>query len=184
VLKFWEAVTPGRTWRCGVVNFKATQKTPTKEEVIFLFWRKWQICRQPDSIKCVKTLYYYYYYTIWMSVATGLFFLLLLLNQRWSPPFRLQASHCSTFRTLCDIIIIIIIIINFSQGAKWKKKLWSANAYIHRQLKCFARVNLLKPTGHVMHQQFNIQQLYTLPTLYLCVLYLSENKQRLVPLTA
>jgi hypothetical protein len=43
---------------------------------------------------------------------------------------------------------------------------------------------LLKPTGHVMHQQFNIQQLYVLPTLYLCVLYLSENKQRLVPLTA
>jgi len=44
--------------------------------------------------------------------------------------------------------------------------------------------NLLKPTGHVMHHQFNIQQLYALPTLYLCVLYLSENKQWLVPLTA
>ena len=45
-------------------------------------------------------------------------------------------------------------------------------------------INLLKPTGHVMHQQFNIQQLYVLPTLYLRVLYLSENKQRPVPLTA
>ena len=45
-------------------------------------------------------------------------------------------------------------------------------------------INLLKPTGHVMHQQFNIQQLYVLLTLYLFVLYLSENKQRLVPLTA
>ena len=44
--------------------------------------------------------------------------------------------------------------------------------------------NLLKPTGYVMHQQFNIQQLYVLPTLYLCVLYLSEDKQRLVPITA
>jgi hypothetical protein len=44
--------------------------------------------------------------------------------------------------------------------------------------------NLLKPPGCVMHQQFNTQQLYVLPTLYLCVLYLSENKQRLVPLTA
>jgi len=31
-----------------------------------------------------------------------------------------------------------------------------------------------------MHQQFNIQQLYALLTLYLCVLYLSENKQPLV----
>ena len=47
-----------------------------------------------------------------------------------------------------------------------------------------ALFNILKPTGYVMHQQFNIQQLYVLPTLYLCVLYLSENKQRLVPLTA
>ena len=33
------------------------------------------------------------------------------------------------------------------------------------------------PTGNVMHHQFNIQQLYALPTLYLWVLYLSENKQ-------
>ena len=45
-------------------------------------------------------------------------------------------------------------------------------------------INLSKPTGYVKRQQFNIQQLYVLPTLYLCVLYLSENKQRLVPLTA
>ena len=47
-----------------------------------------------------------------------------------------------------------------------------------------SRLTLLNPPGHVMHQQFNIQQLYVLPTLYLCVLYLSENKQRLVALTA
>ena len=45
-------------------------------------------------------------------------------------------------------------------------------------------LNHLKPTCYVMHHHFNIQQLYALPTLYLCVLYLSENKQRLVPLTA
>jgi len=30
-----------------------------------------------------------------------------------------------------------------------------------------------------MHQQFDIQQLYALPTLYLCVLYLSQNKRDL-----
>ena len=54
----------------------------------------------------------------------------------------------------------------------------------HNSIKLLGLVvNLLKPTGHVMHQQFNIQQPYVLPTLYLCVLYLSENKQRLVPLT-
>ena len=44
-------------------------------------------------------------------------------------------------------------------------------------------INLLKTSPYVMHQQFNIQQLHALPTLYLCVLYLSENKQRLVTLT-
>ena len=41
------------------------------------------------------------------------------------------------------------------------------------------QVNLLNPTGHVMHQQFKIQQLYVLPKMYLCVLYLSENKSNL-----
>jgi hypothetical protein len=44
-------------------------------------------------------------------------------------------------------------------------------------------LKLLEPTGHVMHLQCNIQQLYALSALYLDVLYLSENKQRLVPLT-
>jgi hypothetical protein len=60
---------------------------------------------------------------------------------------------------------------------KWKKK------YSEHSVSSYS-LNLLKPTGYVMHQQFNIQQLYVLPTLYLCVLYLSENKQRLVSLTA
>jgi len=56
-----------------------------------------------------------------MSLVTGLFFMVILLNQRWSPPLRLQASYCSTFRIMCDVpsiavfcsefIIIIIIVI-------------------------------------------------------------------------
>jgi len=44
--------------------------------------------------------------------------------------------------------------------------------------------NFLNPTGYMTHHQFNIQHLYALPTLYLCVLCLSENKQRLMALTA
>jgi hypothetical protein len=38
-------------------------------------------------------------------------------------------------------------------------------------------VNPLKPAGYVMHHQFNIQQLYSLPTLYLYVFctYLRTN---------
>ena len=52
------------------------------------------------------------------------------------------------------------------------------------KIKHIQVINLLNPTGHVMHQQFNIQQLYVLPTLHLFVLYLSENRQRLVSHTA
>jgi len=60
------------------------------------------------------------------------------------------------------------------------------NAFVCLSYTCKYKVlfSLLKPTGYMMHQQFNIQQLYVLPTLYLFVLYLSENKQRIVPLTA
>jgi len=43
-----------------------------------------------------------------MSLVTGLFFLVLLLNQRWSPPLRLQTSHCSTFRIMCDVPSIAV----------------------------------------------------------------------------
>ena len=43
-----------------------------------------------------------------MSLVTGLFFPVLLLNQRWSPPLRLQASHCSTFRIMCDVPSIAV----------------------------------------------------------------------------
>ena len=35
----------------------------------------------------------------------------ILLNQQWSPPLRLQTSHCSTFRIMFDVRSIIIIII-------------------------------------------------------------------------
>ena len=55
---------------------------------------------------------------------------------------------------------------------------------MHYWQKYLYSINLLHPTGHYIYHQFNIQQLYALPTLYLCVLYLSQNKQRLVPLIA
>ena len=56
--------------------------------------------------------------------------------------------------------------------------------YLATSSRAHYTFNLLKPTGYVMRQLLYIQQLYALPTLYLCALYLSENKQRLVPLTA
>ena len=59
----------------------------------------------------------------------------------------------------------------------------TSSAIVFMSLYTYGSINLLKPTGYVMHHQFNIQQLYALPTLYLGVLNLSKNKQRLMPLT-
>ena len=49
------------------------------------------------------------YLLLRMSLVTGLFFLVILLNQQWSPPLRLQASHCSTFRIMCDVPSIAVL---------------------------------------------------------------------------
>jgi hypothetical protein len=89
-----------------------------------------------------------------------------------SCPARSQVTTDSASRSACRRTPVLIPI---------KSSLWPLQS---PRLLFAQKINLLKPTGHVMHQQFNIQQLYVLPTLYLCVLYLSENKQRLVPLTA
>ena len=65
-----------------------------------------------------------------------------------------------------------------------QQRFWEKQEVDNLFISYLRMINLLKPTGHVMYQQINIKQLYALPTLYLCVLNLSENKQRLVPLTA
>jgi len=36
------------------------------------------------------------------------FFLVIFLKQRWSPLLRFQASHCSTFRIMCDVPSIAV----------------------------------------------------------------------------
>ena len=50
---------------------------------------------------------------IWMSLITGIFFLILLLNQRWSSLLRLQASHCSTFCIMCDVPSVAVFCSEF-----------------------------------------------------------------------
>ena len=45
-------------------------------------------------------------------------------------------------------------------------------------------INLLRPKTYFMYHQFNIQKFCVLPTMHLCVLCGSENKQRLFPYTA
>ena len=69
------------------------------------------------------------------SLVAGLFFLALLFNQRWSPPLRLQVSHCSTFRIVCDvpsiiiIIAIIIIVITTTMSVSRARIQWVAGRF-------------------------------------------------------
>jgi hypothetical protein len=44
---------------------------------------------------------------------------------------------------------------------------------LHKLSNAFV-FNLSKPTGFVMHHQFNFQQLYALPTPYLCFVFVWE----------
>ena len=46
----------------------------------------------------------------------------------------------------------------------FETNMWETHAYW--RVAGYFSINLLKPTGYVMHQQFKIQQLYALPTLY------------------
>jgi len=60
---------------------------------------------------------------------------------------------------------------------------WSPETHFLPVLSPFAlRNRTTERTSHLAGLW--IQQLYALPILYLCVMYLFENKQRLVPLTA
>ena len=95
-----------------------------------------------------------------------------ILRHKEQPLKRQQRQHSGT---ICVLNIWTI------QATGGSTPLPVRNFFLFCQ---FLDFNLLKPTGYVMHHQFNIQQLYALSTPYLCVLYLSENKQRLVPLTA
>ena len=74
--------------------------------------------------------------------------------------YQLNIKFCSLTSQILSIMIFVLcfkILDTCSAFFRW---------HVFRSLGHF---NLLKPTGHVMHQQFNIQQLYVLPTLYLCV---------------
>ena len=43
---------------------------------------------------------------------------------------------------------------------------------IHRPNFRLLNINIPNPTGHYMYHQFNIQQLYALPTLHLCFVFI------------
>ena len=87
---------------------------------------------------------------IWMSLVTGLFCLVLLLHQRWSPPLRLQASHCSTFRIMCDVPSIAVF---FSESIECFPG--TASKFFFRLLVTIPVAQVF--TGIIVHFRFHIR---------------------------
>ena len=92
----------------------------------------------------------YYYYMIWMSLVTGLFFLVFLLNQRWSPQLRLQASHCSTFRIMCAVPSIVVFCIEFIECCPG-----TVSKFFLKLLVTIPVASVI--TGTVIHFRFHIR---------------------------
>ena len=87
-----------------------------------------------------------------MSLVTGLFFLVLLLNQRWSTPLRLQASHCRTIRITCDIPSLAVFCSE------------SIECFPGTALKFFLKLLVIIPvapvfTGTTVHFRFHIRSI-------------------------
>ena len=83
------------------------------------------------------------------SLATDLFFVVLLLDQLWSPLLRLQFPDCSTFVIMCDVARIAIICSE------------SIECFPGMASKCFLKplvTNLVTPiiTGIISNFRFHI----------------------------
>jgi hypothetical protein len=97
------------------------------------------------------------------------------------------SSATTTTATQTAVTNLHYFLLSTSTSVKTADILWNPNVHyscinsLALEL-ILSQINLLKTTCYMIHQQCNIQQLYTLSTLDLCVLYLSQNKQRLVPL--
>ena len=92
----------------------------------YLIWLDKREMAEGNHESCYNTHRCCYHYVI--GSCNRPFSPVLLLKQEWSPPLRLQVSHCSTSCIMCDvpstavfgseIIIIIIIIIISAQNRK------------------------------------------------------------------
>ena len=109
------------------------------------------------------------------------FVLIFSYNSSFRKSYHIEDINCNDIYIYIYIYIYYVChILMFAIGNFWEN--WFTPIRVSCKVQTWTELKLLKPTSYVMHQQFNIQQLYFLPTLYLCVLYLSEKKQRLVPL--
>jgi hypothetical protein len=82
-----------------------------------------------------------------------------------------SGMHCIVRRTaICQPLIPVLL----GKSPETTTRIPSIFTALSHVLKS-SQINLLKPIGYVMHQRFNIQQLYSLPTLYVFCIYLRTN---------
>ena len=87
------------------------------------------------------------------------FFLVLLLNQRWSPPLRLQASHCSTFHIMCDVPSIAVFC-----GESIECFPVTVSKFFFRLLVTIPVAPII--TGTIVHFRFHIRSISVHKLLY------------------
>ena len=61
-------------------------------------WNKGRLCW-----KIAKLFYFCHLKKLVRPETFGPYYVYLLFNQRWSLPLRLQVSHCSAVRIMCDV---------------------------------------------------------------------------------
>ena len=98
-------------------------------------------------------------YNMCVSCHRHFFLVLLLKPERWSPPLRLQASHCSTFRIMCDVPSTAVFC---SESIEWFPGIVS---------KFFLKLLVTLPvapiiTGIIVHFRFHIRCISTHKLLY------------------
>ena len=80
--------------------------------------------------------------------------------------FPTRASPCAiVFQLDSTVILTCIYSVLLIKNTRWIKITTNTEENLF---------NRLKPAGHVMNQQFNIQQLYALSTMYLCSVFIWE----------
>ena len=98
-----------------------------------------------------------------MSPVTGLFFPVLLLNQRWSPPLRIPASHCSTFRIMCDVPRITVFC---SESIECFPG--TVSKFFHKLLVTIPVAPII--TGTIVHFRFHICYISIIVSLYIIII--------------
>ena len=105
-----------------------------------------------------------------LSLVTGLFFLVLLLNQRWSPPLTIPVTDCSTVHTImCDVPSVAVFCSE------------STESFPGTASKCFLKAAVSIPvapiiTGIILHFMFHIRCISTHKLFFsssICTTFLS-----------